>query len=168
MLSVIYMSGFVVRRKRFTDLIRGLKIIKDWIGEGRGKSRKHWLLVSCFVLQLFLCKKKHKMANPYTWYQIKYHIFHKLNRHLGKQPMREFSTCAAFAASFKPTVKQQGHICTLLPFLLYSYDTLSFLEWYSYFISSPNFGSLFITCSFFFFFFLSCVSWFSKERDQSS
>lgn len=67
--------------------------------------------------------------------------------------MREFSTCAAFAASFKPTVKQQGHIRTSLPFLLCSYDTLSSLEWYSYFVSSPHVSSLFITGSFSFFFF---------------
>lgn len=67
--------------------------------------------------------------------------------------MREFSTCAAFAASFQPTVKQQGHIRTSLPFLLCSYDTLSSLEWYSYFVSSPQVSSLFITGSFSFFFF---------------
>lgn len=137
-------------RKVFADLLRGLKIIKDRVGGGRGNDRRYWVLVSHSLLQLFLCRKTTKKPDPYTWYQIKHHIFHKLNRRLGKQPTREFSTCAAFAASFKPTVKQQGHIRTSLPFLLCSYDTLSSLEWYSYFISSPNVSSLFITCSFFF------------------
>lgn len=132
----------------------GLKIRKDRVGGGRGKDRRYWIPVSHSLLQLFLCERTtKKKPQPIPWYQIKHHIFHKLNRCLGKHPTREFSTCAAFAASFKPTVKQQGHIRTSLPFLLCSYDTLSSLEWYSYFISSPNVSSLFITCSFFPFFF---------------
>lgn len=154
MLSVTYTTGYVIKRN-FTDLTRGLKI-KKCLGGARRKGRTCGVPVSHSVFFFFFSSRKKKeppKPNPYTQYQIKHHIFHKLNRCLGKQPTGEFSTCASFTASFKPTVKQQGHICTSLPFLLCSYDTLSYLKWYSYFISSPNFGSLFIMYSGFFFFF---------------
>lgn len=73
-----------VMKKAFYKFDERLKIIKEWRGVGKGKAEHtgfycSTLYSNCFSVGIKNNRTKHQKPNLYTQYQIKHHIFHKLN-----------------------------------------------------------------------------------------
>lgn len=71
-------------KKTFYKFDERLKIIKEWRGVGKGKAEHtgfycSTLYSNCFSVGIKNNRTKHQKPNLYTQYQIKHHIFHKLN-----------------------------------------------------------------------------------------
>lgn len=83
MLSVTHVTDCCMK-KAFYRFDERLKIIKEWLGVGMGKA-KHtelWyptLFPNCFSVGIKTNRTKHQEPKPRTQYQIKHHIFYKLN-----------------------------------------------------------------------------------------
>lgn len=71
-------------KKTFYRFIERVKVIKEWLGVGRGKAehkgfKSCTLFSNCFSVGIKSNRTEHQKPNSYTGDQIKHHIFHKLN-----------------------------------------------------------------------------------------